>query len=264
MRLRRDWPLDTARGRVSLPRLPLPMKKSAFTLIELLVVIAIIAILAGIALPAFNAAQGKAKMTKDGSNLKQIGLAVRLYLADHDEQMIEGGDTWVLKSGTEDRLYNYAGKSFGVFQSSFDPRRSSDDSAHVSYSFNRLLLTPAAGGATPPNADAMNGNFSKIVASTTKLVMGAPNFSGGTGNPDVAASWGTGAINTASSVNSLPNKGGAMSLKGLSAKRIAVLFADSHVAMDSKMTEFKGTTPRPEDQLLWDPMSDGAAAPATP
>ena len=57
---------------------------SAFTLIELLVVIAIIAILASLALPVFSSVLDRAKQTKDLSNAKQIGLACRLFAADHD------------------------------------------------------------------------------------------------------------------------------------------------------------------------------------
>ena len=57
---------------------------SAFTLIELLVVIAIIAILASIALPVFSSVQTRGFQTKDLSNAKQIGLACKLYAADHD------------------------------------------------------------------------------------------------------------------------------------------------------------------------------------
>ncbi len=70
------------------------MKKIGFTLIELLVVIAIIAILAAILFPVFARARESAKGTACLSNLRQIGVAITIYVDDNSDHYPKAGEGW--------------------------------------------------------------------------------------------------------------------------------------------------------------------------
>ncbi len=59
-------------------------KAGGFTLIELLVVIAIIAILAAMLFPVFARARESARKIQCLSNVKNIAMAVQIYLTDYD------------------------------------------------------------------------------------------------------------------------------------------------------------------------------------
>jgi prepilin-type N-terminal cleavage/methylation domain-containing protein/prepilin-type processing-associated H-X9-DG protein len=66
------------------PRIGRSSKTPAFTLIELLVVISIIAILAAMLLPALSAAKSAARSARCKGNLRQLGLAMTMYVDDFE------------------------------------------------------------------------------------------------------------------------------------------------------------------------------------
>jgi prepilin-type N-terminal cleavage/methylation domain-containing protein len=59
-------------------------RRSAFTMTEILVVLAILGLLSALVFSAFATARGRARQMACASNLKQLGVAVTMYLQDND------------------------------------------------------------------------------------------------------------------------------------------------------------------------------------
>jgi len=87
-------------------------KKVAFTLIELLVVIAIIALLMAILIPVLGKARDQARTLSCRSNLRQYGMATRMYLDDYEQYFPNASNwlkseahNWVRKGETPDGVF---------------------------------------------------------------------------------------------------------------------------------------------------------------
>jgi len=66
--------------------------QNAFTLIELLIVVAIIGILAAIAVPNFQNAFVRAKVSRSIADLRSIQTAIEMYSTDHGREILDFGE----------------------------------------------------------------------------------------------------------------------------------------------------------------------------
>jgi len=94
--------------------------KRGFTLIELLVVIAIIAVLLAILLPAMRKIKEMGREQVCKSNLRNIGLAVQMYLDDYDRKIpntqSSNGFLWFESDGV---TYRKPGSGSGTYWGTF-------------------------------------------------------------------------------------------------------------------------------------------------
>ena len=121
-------------------------KRQGFTLIELLVVIAIIAILAAILFPVFAQAKEAAKKTAGLSQLKQVGTAVQIYLADSDDLMPLGAvRSPISYAGGSTTSYGYTYDAMNPFPTSvytYDSSAIDQDRFNAASSFASNAILP--------------------------------------------------------------------------------------------------------------------------
>jgi prepilin-type N-terminal cleavage/methylation domain-containing protein len=118
------------------------MLRRAFTLIELLVVMAIVGVLGALLLPTLSKAGERARVTACRSNLRQIGIALRLYLDDHGNrfptmQNRSRGTNLVVTNAPETVLFPHLG-STQIWKCPSDRQRLFEDTGS-SYFWNFLV-----------------------------------------------------------------------------------------------------------------------------
>ena len=117
----------------------------SFTLVELLVVLAIISVLASLLLPVISKAKAAGRATACLSNLRQIGIALQLYVQDNNNRLPvmrdKSFDTNALPTnalpGPDVALSNYLG-AVKVLRCPSDRKRIYEQTGS-SYAWNSLL-----------------------------------------------------------------------------------------------------------------------------
>lgn len=216
------------------------MKKSpsAFTLVELLVVITIIAILAGIALPVFSKVQENARATQDASNLRQIGIGVRGYMTDNNNEILSsaaGALPWAQQINP-----TYI-PTWKVFKSPFDSRLLTDVAATtpLSYGINGVA---GANGAT--SGSKLIGWDGSKITYPTNLILFAPNIN--TAAAAVTFVTNVGASTPAEVTNPAVADRGTHSAR----KRVNVVYADGHTE-SLAWSQFMDATTDPIGKKRW-------------
>ncbi|HEX4342943.1 MAG TPA: prepilin-type N-terminal cleavage/methylation domain-containing protein [Verrucomicrobiae bacterium] len=132
------------------------MKRRAFTLVELLVVIAIIAILAALIMPVLSSAKKKAVQTECLSNYKNVGVALQLFVDEHDDQLPPGGTNSLFL--TELPVYSAEGdfnRHLSYYLASYLSMPAPEQSSGVT-NLIKVMLCPAYVKGLPGNTE---GNY---------------------------------------------------------------------------------------------------------
>ena len=140
-----------------------------FSLIELLVAIAVVGLLTGAAFPAIQSGMGKARLTQDLSNLRQIGQGILLYAGENQGNLpptsCQGEPSWI------GALRPYLGEQYDKIRiSSLDPNRDARKSAGgTSYLLNdEVDVTYDRAGSPRPG---LLQNQNRITEASKRLLL---------------------------------------------------------------------------------------------